>query len=75
MSISLSLMLIAWILSLVLVEKLILNSLHLPSFNWNLSFEAFLLNTSKKVKNHEISIYFSINAIVALCHALFSFGF
>ena len=24
--------------------------------------------TSEKVINHEISIYFSINAIVALCH-------
>ena len=35
-----------WTLSLSLVEKLILNSLHLPSFIWNLSFEAVLLNTS-----------------------------
>ena len=26
--------------------------------------------TSKKAKNHEIGIYFSANAIVALCHAL-----
>ena len=25
--------------------------------------------TSKKAKNHEIGIYFSTNAIVALCHA------
>ena len=25
--------------------------------------------TSKKVQNHEISIYFSKNSIVALCHA------
>ena len=33
-------------LSLVLVEKVILNSLHLPSFRWNLSFEAFLQHES-----------------------------
>ena len=25
--------------------------------------------TSKKVQNHEISIYFSTNSMVALCHA------
>ena len=25
--------------------------------------------TSKKVQNHEISMYFSTNSIVALCHA------
>jgi len=28
------------------------------------------LISSKKAKNHEIGIYFSTNAIVALCHAL-----
>ena len=42
----LSLILIAWMLSLDLVEKLILNFLHLLRFSWNLSFEVFLPNTS-----------------------------
>ena len=56
--------------SLVLVEKLILNSLHLPSFSWKLLFEAFLSNTSTALCI-ELDWFFATNSQIVVSSTYF----
>ena len=68
--ICLSLISIGRMLSLVLVEKPILNSLHLPSFSWKLSFEVFLTNTPTALCI-ELSWFFATKTQIVLSSTYF----